>query len=433
MSDFLSVCFSIGIILLEQFIFFVLWSAILQIKQKKPWTYILIFTMLVCVTFITNMFINNANIKLIMFLGLLFAILRLFYKNKWYVLLFCSTLGIVYLKAVDNIILYLSTLILDITPQMSLENPYTFVLFALLSKLIEFIGAWAFAKFTSRYWAKNSSHWKSWIHTLPLPMATCVFLIVAIKLSFVQPDEAPILFLLGCVFMCLCIFQLFIANRLDKQRQSEEENRILQQTLETQKENLQLLTEAYTTHRSLTHEFKNNLDIIASLAQQNKLQELRAHLDEIHENTQITTFVVHTGNSVLDAVLNQKYRIAENCDVTLVFDMTNLKDISLKNDELAVVISNLLDNAIEACTKYDGCRVINLKMKISESQLLIKMTNPTLIPPKIIDGRWMTSKNDNLVHGFGMCNIENILNSFGADYTSEFENEKFSFVAFIPL
>lgn len=203
--------------------------------------------------------------------------------------------------------------------------------------------------------------------------------------------------------------------------------------LALRKESLQSLTEAYKTQRRLTHEFNNNLAIIASLANPETLQELQCYVNGLQDVSQNSALVVHTGNAIMDAVLNQKYRVAAQYNITIDFDMTNLANLPLRNDELAVVISNLLDNAIEACIDYEGARIIRLKIKIHDEQLVLMITNPTKKEPHRTDEKWVTSKSDSLIHGFGLSNIENILESFKSEYTSEFANGIFSFVAFIPF
>ncbi|MEG0483904.1 MAG: GHKL domain-containing protein [Oscillospiraceae bacterium] len=433
MSDVASASLSIGIMIIEYLILLLAWSGFLQLKRNRVLTYIAIVTFLTVASFVTNIFITDAYIKLTIHFIITFAVTRCFYKNKWYVLFFCSSLGIVYLKAIDSIVLFLSSHFLRVAPQAILDNLYPFILLAFLSKSVEFIGAWCFSKAFNTRWQKDSVHWQSWVQTLPLPVAACFFLSAALQLCFAQPDTAPLLVLLAFAFLCLCVLQLFIAHRLDHQRQSEEENQRLQQTLALRKESLQSLTEAYKLQRHLTHEFNNHLNIITSLAEQEKLQELRNYLGNLHEREQSSALVVHTGNAVMDAVLNQKYRIAMQHHIAIDFDMTNLANIFLRNDELAVVISNLLDNAIEACIDYEGARIIRLKTKIYDNQLVLMVTNPTKKEPHKIEGKWVTSKSDSLIHGFGLSNVENILDSFKSEYTSEFANGIFSFVAFIPL
>lgn len=433
MSDVASASLSIGIMLVEHLIFFVLWSSVLQWKQNKPMTFVIAFLLLGTTSFVTNVFISEEFTKLLIYLMLVFILLRILCNNAWYFLLFLSAAGMAYLKAVDNIIIYLSSLILNITPQASFENPYSFILFALLSKLIEFIGAWCFSRIFSKRRYTDPAHWQAWLQTLPLPVAACIFLSVALQLSFTQPDTAPLLLLLGLVFLLLCALQLFIAYRLDKQQKSDEENRQLKQTLALCKESLQSLTEAYTAQRSLTHEFNNRLAVITSLTQQENLQALSRYLCDIQQTSQDAMLAVYTGNSVIDAVVNQKHRIAVQHGIAVDYDMMSLAGLVLPEAKLAVVISNLLDNAIEACAEYTGKRLIGLKVKLHQEQLVLMVTNPSSNAPKKIDGRWVTSKSDFTLHGFGLCNVERILDSFDAEYASDYSNGIFSYVAFIPL
>jgi sensor histidine kinase regulating citrate/malate metabolism len=48
-------------------------------------------------------------------------------------------------------------------------------------------------------------------------------------------------------------------------------------------------------------------------------------------------------------VLNQKYQQAQEHDIDVQMQVNDLSSVSIYTDHLVVLLSNLLDNAIEAC------------------------------------------------------------------------------------
>lgn len=61
--------------------------------------------------------------------------------------------------------------------------------------------------------------------------------------------------------------------------------------------------------------------------------------------------LVNTHHSALDALLNQKALVARNRSIDVQFRVNDLSAVKIDLVDLTVIISNTLDNAIEACEK----------------------------------------------------------------------------------
>ena len=93
--------------------------------------------------------------------------------------------------------------------------------------------------------------------------------------------------------------------------------------------------------------------------------------------------------------------------------------------DMVVLFSNLLDNAIEACEKVDGNRVIRVSVVLKRS-LLFSIRNTTL-PVKIKNDTIQTTKPNASLHGFGLSNIKLILNKYHADFVMDYTDGWFQF------
>ena len=127
----------------------------------------------------------------------------------------------------------------------------------------------------------------------------------------------------------------------------------------------------------------------------------RQYLAEISETGQLDALAVHSNNPVVDAILNQKYAQACELGIQVDFAINDLAEFPLSNKETVVVLSNLLDNAIEACKTQKGTRLIRVKIQCSEEKTILSVMNT-------ID------KADPLAHGYGLQNIVSILADHGA-------------------
>ena len=79
-----------------------------------------------------------------------------------------------------------------------------------------------------------------------------------------------------------------------------------------------------------------------------------------------------------------------------------------------MVLSNLLDNAIEACKTQKGTRLIRVKIQCSEEKTILSVMNTIDKAPVMENGLPVTTKADPLAHGYGLQNIVSILADHGA-------------------
>ena len=101
------------------------------------------------------------------------------------------------------------------------------------------------------------------------------------------------------------------------------------------------------------HEYKNHLNTIWSIAQVTAPEDIKEKLQEyisnIVDDTEEFSMLLNVENTIIKAVLYNKGQRAEKLGVKYIYNVrSNFKDISLDNSELTVILSNLLNNAIEA-------------------------------------------------------------------------------------
>ena len=96
-----------------------------------------------------------------------------------------------------------------------------------------------------------------------------------------------------------------------------------------------------------------------------------------------------------------------------------------------MLLSNLLDNAVEACLRYEGERIIQCSLLATDS-LYISMRN-TSVPVEIKNNYIPTSKEPKEDHGYGLAHVDLILKQMQAEYILSYENGWFEFASEIPL
>ena len=131
-------------------------------------------------------------------------------------------------------------------------------------------------------------------------------------------------------------------------------------------------------------------------------------------------------NAILNALLVNKAADCEKAGIEANFDIKLTAGTAGFDDyDLVALVSNLLDNAIEACEKIEGDRVIRVSAVLKQS-FLFSVRNTTL-PVEIKNDTIQTTKPNASLHGFGLSNIKLILNKYHADFVMDYEDGWFQF------
>ena len=187
------------------------------------------------------------------------------------------------------------------------------------------------------------------------------------------------------------------------------------------------LEQNYRMQRKSAHEFEHHIQVIRDLAEQNEVAAIREYTERLKKNRSICVYSVNSNHPVIDVILNQKYQTARDNDIKMQIQVNDLSEVAIPTDSLVVVLTNLLDNAIEACRRIDGYREI-IGCVLYNDGLYISIRN-TSEPVQIVDGKIPTSKQDSLSHGFGLMSVTYVLDKLDAEYTFGYEDGWFDFAA----
>lgn len=186
------------------------------------------------------------------------------------------------------------------------------------------------------------------------------------------------------------------------------------------------IREEHKTIASIEHEYKNHMTVISSLAISKKYDELNLYLQGVKGEIGILD-VVNTGNAVCSALFNAKYAESNRKGIQVRFDISNLTNMKIKDEEMVIILSNLFNNAIEACEKCESNKVIELKIDYSNDVLFVLFSNT--YDKKTTENY---PKNHDLIHGHGLSNVRRIVESYDGQIDVE-RDERFTVRLIIPL
>lgn len=161
------------------------------------------------------------------------------------------------------------------------------------------------------------------------------------------------------------------------------------------------------------HDIKNTFVALIGLIKEanieRTIQTIEKKLDWLNENN---NNLVNSGNPVMDAILQSKLHNAKEKGVEINIS-TKLTDI-IKMDEveLAIVIGNALDNAIEATSKLTNQhkKSISFFLISTEDRISVSVINP--VETNIDTNNLTTTKSNKDKHGYGIKSIETIARKY---------------------
>ena len=119
---------------------------------------------------------------------------------------------------------------------------------------------------------------------------------------------------------------------------------------------------------------------------------------------------MNTGSAVIDAVINRRLEVCaeKNIEMKCLIDTRFVSD----NDvDVSILLSNLLDNAIEGCSGIDYPQ-IELIVKRKKSLTYITVKNSIVRSVLNENPKLKTRKKDKSAHGYGIRSIKNIAEKY---------------------
>lgn len=183
------------------------------------------------------------------------------------------------------------------------------------------------------------------------------------------------------------------------------------------------------------HDLNNHLICLERLLAGGSYEEAKSYLSSVSKAARTIGPGFSTGNLYADAVLQEKYSQAMAEGIQMEIAATFPQKESVNPMDICIILCNALDNAIEACGRMSGDvpRMIRLKAFCSRAYLVIEIENPFQREPQMADGKLISQKRRQSLHGIGMENINAAIERLRGTSDFTIRDGKFLFQAMIPV
>lgn len=229
------------------------------------------------------------------------------------------------------------------------------------------------------------------------------------------------------------IVVFYLINDILKREMKIRKSKIFQIKVQNQTDMYHSISENFAKQRKMTHEYKNQIICIESLIATKSYSELETYVRKVSGKLNEELDYIKTNNVIVDAILNSKYREILDKKIVFIFKINDLSELCICDEDIVVILSNLLNNAIEACVKCLDKKIIKMKFVKETNNVIISVRNTYNGKLLVRDGEIQTSKEHEIEeHGIGIKNIVDIITKYQGSYVIQNDKNEFYFSIIIP-
>ncbi len=237
------------------------------------------------------------------------------------------------------------------------------------------------------------------------------------------------LLIIALIFLALNILLytlLFQISRLHKKNHSL---MLLSAIEKHEEEKYQEALSLWTSAEKIRHDNKHHMIAISTMIDEGKFEECRKYVDEYLVKNKTRNGFSSSGNSVIDYLIDAKFANLSNIQIIVTGSPTILSDI--QDTDLASLMGNILDNAIEAQEKVEN-KYIELSFSQHNNDRIIVCKNSIETSVLQYNKELKTTKKSH-GHGYGSIIIADVVKKYNG-LIQYFEEDKiFGIQIIIPI
>ncbi len=187
-------------------------------------------------------------------------------------------------------------------------------------------------------------------------------------------------------------------------------------------ENLEIMRQSQEETRRQRHEITHHLTLLEGMLSQKQDERAADYIQSLLTEAVALPSDSYSDNMVLNAIAGYYLNAAKSEGIRVETDIRAKTELPLKDEELCILLTNLLENALEACRAMPPAqdRFISLGVFSDGEHLHITCENSTDVNAVVsTDGTIHTSKSDAKSHGYGLPAMRRIIEKhYGAMHTS---------------
>lgn len=224
--------------------------------------------------------------------------------------------------------------------------------------------------------------------------------------------------IIACGLGLILQFDVFWRNRMEK------EIDVLEQLLHMEQCQHQMTKDTVDIINMKCHDLKYHLKALENIENQ---AERRESIEELQKAADIYDSVFQTGNDTLDLIMMEKNLLCQKYHINISCIADGAQLDFMAPADIYSLFGNALDNAIESVSQAEQQnRIISIRIERVNDLLQIHIDNYCDKVPEFEDGLPLTTKADKRFHGFGTRSIQHIVNRYGGELRMGGKDHRFN-------
>lgn len=242
--------------------------------------------------------------------------------------------------------------------------------------------------------------------------------------------------IIGTVFIVITMFASYIIALSYMESESKRiagywENKLQESYIRGLENRHYLVEQAEQNLKILHHDIRHYSQIIDSLLEQKKYEEIKEINEQINHIADENRVKEYCSNLMINTILSNMMDKALSLDIRVDLDTNISKEVPVNVHDLAIVIANLFENAIQCVKPFEmKKRYIEIKINCTNSQLFIQTKNE-YEGEIILDSITKLPKSQKSGnHGWGMQSILSFSKKIGGTVGCYLDNGIFDIMLF---
>ncbi len=244
--------------------------------------------------------------------------------------------------------------------------------------------------------------------------------VMTLMLDDLFRDHELLLTGIAFAFLALDVFLYVLIYQISKLQKAKYELKLMREKEAFEKSRITEASVIWEHIRKTRHDLKNHLTVVGGYLEAGDSETCRAYFDKLTKTVDSMGDLIRSGNGVLDYLINSKFSARK--DVKLVISGSVAPLEQMEPVDLACIVGNILDNALEAQEHIkEGEKLIDLRFLPQQGYTVILCKN-TVCGPVLQKGKLKkTAKSDPESHGLGHRIVESTAKKYGGwvDYFEE--------------
>lgn len=327
------------------------------------------------------------------------------------------------------------SLFLQLTNRTLLSSFYLFIIAEVLLLCI-----WILIKLLKQHGWKLSRRYANMLLKIVLVILAIALQMVIAGITYAEPYVQKQSFsIMGCVLSAfsylgittLGFFIIYVKNANDNYRELLE----LEEKLRTsQQYNYEILLAKEEETREFRHDINNHLICLREIVANGNLSAIEEYLNDMNMTIyHIQKKHFSTGNEIVDAIVNYYIQQLDE-DVVLSVKGVCIHTIEISNMELCSIVSNLMQNAIDALhNQKHGEKYLKIRIDTTQDVFELKVSNSMEEEPVMkTNGLPVTSKTDKKHHGIGLEHVKKVIEQAKGLFFIQIKNKEFLVTVILP-